>query len=58
MEQNSTLRRDYKFTDEESELLKQLQPLMEEHAEGANKKTSTKKVIMMIVFMNIIFSFD
>ena len=33
MEQNSTLRRDYKFTDEESELLKQLQPLMEEHAE-------------------------
>lgn len=33
MEQNSTLRRDYKFTDEESKLLKQLQPLMEEHAE-------------------------
>jgi uncharacterized membrane protein (DUF373 family) len=34
MEHNSTLRQDYKFTDEESELLKNLQPLMKEHADN------------------------
>lgn len=33
MEENSTLKIDYKFTDEESKLLKKLQPLMEEHVD-------------------------